>query len=97
MFDELKSVGRTLKHEIKVYQLVLNDSRTPKLAKVLLGLAVGYALLPFDFIPDFILVVGYLDDAIIVPLLVVLALKMVPTAVLADCRRRVSGADCEEP
>jgi len=97
VFDELKSVGRTLKHELKVYQLVLKDNRTPKLAKVLLGLAVGYALLPFDFIPDFILVIGYLDDAIIVPLLVIIALKLVPTAVLADCRRRVSGADCEEP
>jgi len=87
----LKSIGRNLKHEIKVYQLVLRDSRTPRLAKFLLGLAVGYALLPFDIIPDFIPVIGHLDDVIIVPALIVIALRMIPKEVVEDCRIRVNS------
>jgi len=90
-YDKLKSVGRKLKHEIKVYQLVLSDSRTPRLTKFLLGLAVGYALLPFDIIPDFIPVIGHLDDVIIVPALIVIALRMIPKEVVEDCRIRVNS------
>ena len=90
-YDKLKSIGRNLKHEIKVYQLVLGDSRTPKLAKFLLWLAVGYALLPFDIIPDFIPVIGLLDDFVIVPALIVIALRMIPKEVVEDCRIRVNG------
>ncbi len=90
-YDKLKSIGRNLKHEIKVYQLVLRDSRTPRLAKFLLGLAVGYALLPFDIIPDFIPVIGHLDDVIIVPALIVIALRMIPKEVVEDCRIRVNS------
>ncbi len=92
MFDKLKSVGMSLKREMKVYQLVIKDNRTPKMAKVILGLAVGYAFLPFDIIPDFIPVLGYLDDVIIIPVLVLLALKMIPKEVIADCRMRVLHA-----
>ena len=91
MFANLKTVARTLKRELQVYQLVLKDARTPKLAKWLLGLAVGYALLPFDLIPDFIPVIGHLDDAIIVPLLVFIALRLIPAEVVADCRKRTEG------
>ncbi|MBU2008974.1 MAG: DUF1232 domain-containing protein [Chloroflexi bacterium] len=86
MFDRLKATGRALKRELRVYQLVLKDRRTPRLAKVLLGLAVGYALSPVDLIPDFLPGLGYLDDLVIVPALVILALKMVPRQVLEDCR-----------
>lgn len=96
MFDNWKAVGRGLKRELQVYQLVLKDSRTPKPAKWLLGLAVGYALLPFDLIPDFIPVIGHLDDVIIVPALVIIALKLVPAEVVADCRSRVHSAGSEK-
>jgi uncharacterized membrane protein YkvA (DUF1232 family) len=88
MFDKLKSVGRNVKHELRVYQFVLQDKRTPKVSKILLGLAIGYLLLPFDLIPDFIPVIGHLDDLILVPLLVIAALKFIPQEVVDDCRKR---------
>ena len=89
MFERLKLFGRRIKRELKVYSLVLKDARTPKLAKFLLGLAVGYALLPFDIIPDFVPVIGQLDDIIIVPGLIIIALKLVPKEIVEDCRRQV--------
>jgi uncharacterized membrane protein YkvA (DUF1232 family) len=88
LFDRLKSLSRTLKRELHVYQLVLRDPRTPKPAKWLLGLAVGYILFPFDLIPDFIPLIGQLDDVIIVPALVIVALQLIPIQVIADCRRK---------
>ena len=91
MLDRLKATAERLKREMKTYQLVLKDPRTPKPAKMLLGLAVGYALLPFDLIPDFIPVIGYLDDAIIIPLLVIAALKMIPKELVEECRIPATG------
>jgi uncharacterized membrane protein YkvA (DUF1232 family) len=87
--DRMRDVARSLKREVRVYRRVLKDPRTPFLAKVLLGLAVGYVLLPFDLIPDFIPVVGHLDDVIIVPALVILAMKLIPENVIAEHRRKV--------
>ncbi len=73
---------------MKAYRLALKDPRTPILAKILLGLAVGYLLLPFDLVPDFLPVVGQMDDLVIVPFLVVLGLRFIPKEVLEDCRVR---------
>lgn len=87
---KLKLLGRTFKRELRVYQLVLRDPRTPRVAKLLLGLAVGYVLLPFDLIPDFIPVLGHLDDVVIVPGLVWLALKLIPAELVAECRRKIA-------
>lgn len=91
MFEKLKVVASGLTREIRVYQMVMKDSRTPRLSKLLLGIAVGYLLLPFDIVPDFIPVIGHIDDAIIVPVLILLALRNVPSAVLNDCRLRASS------
>ena len=91
MFDRLKSIAKGFKRELRLYQLVLKDRRTPRVAKLLLGLAVGYALLPFDIIPDFIPVLGQLDDVLIVPILVIVAVKMIPKVVLEECRMKVNS------
>jgi len=92
MFNKWKSAANRLKQEIKVYRLVLKDKRTPKRAKVFLWLAIGYVFLPFDLIPDFIPVLGQIDDLIIVSALLFIALKMVPTEVVKDCRSKVTAA-----
>ena len=92
MFDKLKKTGQEIKREIKVYRKILKDTRTPKIAKILLGLAVGYLLLPFDIIPDFIPIIGHLDDLVIVPALVIIALKMIPKEVIEDCRRVIESS-----
>ena len=91
MLSKLKSLSKSFKQEITVYRLVLHHQRTPRLAKVLLGAAVGYALLPFDLIPDFIPVIGHLDDAIIVPSLVLGALQLIPKDVVEECRSQVKA------
>jgi uncharacterized membrane protein YkvA (DUF1232 family) len=95
MFQKLESIGCTFKVELKVYQLVLKDERTPRLAKWLLGIAVVYTLTPFDIIPDFIPVIGHLDDLVIVPTLVFLALRLIPKEVLVDCRTLANAATRE--
>lgn len=89
IFTTLKTLGQKLKREVRVYRLVLRDKRTPLLPKILLGLAIGYLALPFDLIPDFLPVIGQLDDLIIVPGLVFLALKYIPAHVVEECRMQV--------
>jgi len=90
MFNKLKAATNRFKAEVKVYQCALSDSRTPKLAKSLLKFAVAYVLSPIDIIPDFIPVVGHIDDVIIVPTVIVIAMRMVPKEVIADCRSKIS-------
>jgi uncharacterized membrane protein YkvA (DUF1232 family) len=91
VLQRLKAAAAKLKRQIRVYRLVLADPRTPRPAKFLLGLAVGYALMPFDLIPDWIPLLGHLDDLILVPALAILALRMIPKEVVADCRRRAEA------
>ena len=74
------------KSELRFYQAVLKDSRTPRLAKLFLGLAVAYALNPIDLIPDFIPVLGCLDDLIIIPTLIFFAIKLIPRKLLQEIR-----------
>ena len=77
MWQRSKDLARAFKRELAVYRRVLSDARTPRAAKVFLGLAIGYLCMPFDLIPDFIPVLGHLDDAIIVPGLVYIGLRFV--------------------
>lgn len=62
------------------------DKRTPLTAKILIGLTIGYLLSPIDLIPDFIPIIGFLDDLIIVPLLISLSIKLIPIKVLTEAR-----------
>lgn len=89
MFEKLKALGRSLKYKIRVYRLVLKDPRTPTLARALLLIAVGYTLMPFDLIPDFIPVIGHVDDLIIIPALIYAAIKLIPKEVIEDCRKAI--------
>jgi uncharacterized membrane protein YkvA (DUF1232 family) len=86
-----KDLASQVTREIKVYRLVLADRRTPLMTKLLLGAAVFYVLSPVDLIPDFIPILGHLDDLVIVPLLVLMALALIPDEVVTDCRERVKA------
>ncbi len=92
MAGRLRSLAAGIRRQIAVYRLVLKDRRTPWLGKLCLGMAVAYMLLPFDLIPDFIPVLGYLDDVIIVPGLLLIALALIPREVIEDCRRQAELA-----
>ncbi len=82
---------RQLKKETYAIYLACKDPRVPWYARVLAGCVVAYAFSPIDLIPDFIPVIGYLDDLIIVPLGIWLVLKVIPPAVLAECRQKAAA------
>ena len=81
------SILAKFRREIGFYRAVLRDRRTPWVSRILLGAAVAYLVSPIDLIPDFIPVIGHLDDLIIVPALVFVAVKMIPERVIREHRR----------
>ena len=85
--ESWKQRVQELKIQVYVLYLAYRDSRVPWHARIFAACVVGYAFSPIDLIPDFIPVVGYLDDLIIVPLGITLALKMIPAQVLTECQR----------
>ncbi len=84
--DRLRNITKRVKHELGIYRAIANDPRTPRLAKMLLLAALAYLLLPFDLIPDWIPVLGLLDDALFVPGMVMLAIRMIPKDVIESHR-----------
>ncbi len=86
MLEELKSRAQALKGELSALSIALRDPRTPWGARALIAFVLAYALSPVDLIPDFIPVFGYLDDILIVPAGIALALKMIPAQVIQDAR-----------
>lgn len=92
LLGEWKRRARQLKSETYALYLAARDPRTPWYAKALAICVVGYALSPIDLIPDFIPVVGYLDDLLLVPLGIALTLRLVPQYVLTESRERAQGA-----
>jgi uncharacterized membrane protein YkvA (DUF1232 family) len=88
-FERSKDMARLFKRELIVYQHVLQDERTPLSAKLFLAFAIGYLFMPFDLIPDFIPVIGHLDDAVIIPALVFAALRRVPRELVSEHREQV--------
>ena len=88
----LRERARALKRDTHALYLACRDPRTPWYAKVLAGAVVAYALSPIDLIPDFVPVLGYVDDLVIVPLGLRLALRLIPAPVMAECRARAAAA-----
>ena len=86
--ESLKQRARELKRETYALYIGLRDPRVPWYARLLGICVIGYALSPLDLIPDFIPVLGYLDDLILVPLGIALVLKLVPEEVMADSRAK---------
>lgn len=82
----LKERANKLKKDVPAVFLALKDKDTPVIAKVLAAIAVAYALSPVDLIPDFIPVLGYIDDVILLPTLVAITVKLIPKDVWARCQ-----------
>ena len=85
---KLQERAKKLKTDIPAVFLALKDKKTPWYAKLLAALTVAYALSPIDLVPDFIPVLGYLDDLIILPLLVALTIKFIPADVFEEYRKQ---------
>jgi len=86
MLTELKKRARLLKAETYALYLAARDPRTPWYVKLFVAGIVAYALSPIDLIPDFIPVIGYLDDLILLPIAIGFAIRLIPQQVLAECR-----------
>lgn len=91
--EALRQRARALKRETTALYLACRDPRTPWLARLVAAAVVAYALSPIDLIPDFVPVLGYLDDLVIVPAGLLLARRLVPVDVLAECRARARAME----
>ena len=91
VFDWLKIWARALKRDIAALYIAAHDSRTPWMARAIALAVTLYALSPIDLVPDFIPVIGYLDDLIIVPLGIWLVIRLIPPDLMQDYREAASG------
>lgn len=91
--QRFKSYTRSLKQQIHALYYTAKDPRTPWLPKLVIGMVVAYALSPIDLIPDFIPVLGHLDDLLLVPLGILLAIKLIPAAVWADAQQQAAATE----
>lgn len=96
MLATWKDRARQLKTEVYALYLAYRDPRAPWYARAFAACVVAYAFSPIDLIPDFIPILGYLDDLVLIPLGIALALRMIPPAVMADCRARARATE-EKP
>jgi uncharacterized membrane protein YkvA (DUF1232 family) len=87
LLEHSRNLVRRFSQEAEFYKIVLRHPRTPRVSKVLLGVAIAYAVSPIDLIPDFIPVIGYLDDLLILPLLIWIAVRLIPKSVIIECRQ----------
>ncbi|MFK9093752.1 YkvA family protein [Bacillus salipaludis] len=85
MFKKIKAWAKNLKRQIFILYYACKDHRVPWYVRVFTASIVAYAFSPIDLIPDFIPILGYLDEVILLPLGIMLALKMIPKDVLSDC------------
>src|SRR3954452_7585336 len=97
MFSQLQRWARTLKRDTVALYLAAHDPRVPWYAKVVAACVAAYALSPIDLIPDFVPVIGYLDDVILVPLGIALAIRLIPPALLEEHRESASARLAKRP
>jgi uncharacterized membrane protein YkvA (DUF1232 family) len=90
LIDRLKKLSNRMKQEVAVLGVVYKDPRTPWYARALIFFIIAYSLSPIDLIPDFIPVLGYLDDLVIIPLGIALAIRLIPRNVFAEAREKVA-------
>ena len=90
--DRLKTWALAVRRDVHALYLAARDPRVPWYAKALAAVVAGYALSPLDLIPDFIPVVGYLDDLILVPLGTVIVIRLIPTEIMAEHRTTAAAA-----
>lgn len=83
---DLKERAKKLKTDIPAVFLALKHKKTPFFAKILAAITIAYALSPIDLIPDFIPIIGYLDDLILLPILAAWTIKLIPEEILEECR-----------
>lgn len=95
--SSLRTVARRIKRDGVTLWFALRDPRTPWWVKALAALVVAYALSPIDLVPDFIPVLGYLDDVVLLPGLIWLAVRLMPVAVRDDCRAQAEVWMAEQP
>ena len=87
----LKERAKKLQTDVPALFLALGKKETPIIAKIFAGITVAYALSPIDLIPDFIPVLGYLDDVLLLPALVALTVRFIPKDILEQCREDAAG------
>jgi uncharacterized membrane protein YkvA (DUF1232 family) len=90
-----RATAQRLKRDVYALYLAGRDPRTPWYARAVIGLVAAYALSPIDLIPDFIPVLGYLDDLVVVPLGILLAIRLIPAEVLADAQSQADRSLAE--
>ncbi len=93
----LKERWRVMRSQIDALRIAYRDPRTPWYARAWLALVLAYALSPIDLIPDFIPILGHLDDVILIPLGVWIALRLIPASVWEDARRAVQSPPPDSP
>lgn len=91
MLERAKAWARSIRRDVVALWLAGRDRRTPLAARIVAIAVAAYALSPIDLIPDFVPVLGYLDDIVIVPLGILLAVRLIPASLMAELRQRAEA------
>ena len=88
IFEKIKTRVKELKYNLAALYLAYKRKDTPIYAKIMIIITIGYALSPIDLIPDFIPLLGYLDDIVIVPFFIFISLKLIPKEIMEECKEQ---------
>ena len=87
MFNKLKKKAEQITQNMSILYIAYKRKDVPMIAKIMIIIAIVYALSPIDLIPDFIPILGYLDDLIILPILIYISIKIIPQSILKECEK----------